>query len=96
MDTHEAVEGPFPMELDDGLKHWRVASHSGIGDHMLAGIVALGGTGPEQGTEVQGCSLSACDQHREGKRACTQTRTSVVAIFDFADLIDVSFAREIP
>jgi len=50
--AEEAVEGPFPMELDNGLRRGRGLPLGG--DDVLAGVVALGWTGPEQETAMEG------------------------------------------
>ena len=59
--TEEAVEGPFPMILHDGLKHGRFPSDAAVCDDVLADIVAIGGACPEQEAEVQGCRVSIMD-----------------------------------
>lgn len=48
LNAHEAVEGPFAMELEDGFEVGWVARDSLVGDYVLAGIVAFGGTIPQQ------------------------------------------------
>lgn len=49
--AHEAVEGPFSMELVDvGVEEGR-----GCGDDVLARVVAFGGAGPEKEAAVEGC-----------------------------------------
>ena len=40
----EAVEGPFPVELDDSY----ISCDALVGDYVLAGVVAFCGTVPEQ------------------------------------------------
>jgi len=45
---HEAVEGPFAVELKDWLAVWWVPRQSRVRHDVLAGVVAFGGAGPEE------------------------------------------------
>lgn len=53
--AEEAVEGPFAVELEDGLHVRRVAGEAGVGYDVLACVVAFGGTVPEKHAPVEGC-----------------------------------------
>jgi hypothetical protein len=44
LDAEEAVEGPFAVELDDGV----AGLDAGGGDDVLAGVVAFAGAVPEE------------------------------------------------
>lgn len=55
--AQEAVEGPFAMELEDRFDVRRFAREAPVGHDMLAGIVALCWTGPEQETVFKRCTL---------------------------------------
>lgn len=46
--AEEAVEGPFAVELKDGLEVGRVAREARVGDYVLAVVVAFGGASPEK------------------------------------------------
>ena len=48
LNPYEAVEGPFAVELENGLEVGWVASESLVGNYVLAGIIAFGGAGPQQ------------------------------------------------
>ena len=50
--AHEAVKGPLPVELDDGLG--RIAREAGVGDNVLASVVAFSWAIPEQETSAKG------------------------------------------
>jgi hypothetical protein len=61
--TEEAVEGPFAVELDDGLAVGRVAGFALVGYQVLAGVIAFRGTIPEEEAALEGCvvvSVSTC------------------------------------
>lgn len=47
LNAHEAVEGPFAVELLDRLKVWLLARETLIGDYVLAGVVAFGRAVPQ-------------------------------------------------
>lgn len=59
LDTKNAVERPFPMILNDGIHHRRVSGDSLVGDDMLACIIAIGWTCPEEKAEME----SWCESH---------------------------------
>lgn len=48
MYAQDAIEGPFAVKLENRLKHWRIAEDSPICDDMLAYVIAVGGTRPEE------------------------------------------------
>ena len=52
--AEEAVEGPFTVELEDGLEVGRFAFQALIGDDMLAGVVAFRRAGPEEEAALEG------------------------------------------
>lgn len=54
--AENAGEGPFPMELDDGL----VGGDAGGGDYALTGVVAFGGAVPEEEAVVKGYFWISC------------------------------------
>jgi len=54
--AHEAVEGPFAVELVDGLHVGRVAREALGGYDVLTRVVAFGGTVPEEQAAVEGCA----------------------------------------
>lgn len=54
--AHEAVEGPFAVELVDGLHVRRVARETLGGYDVLARVVTFGGTVPEEQAAVEGCA----------------------------------------
>ena len=56
LDAEDAVEGPFSVILHDGLEHWGVAGDAPVGYDVLAGVVAFGGTVPEEEAEMEGWS----------------------------------------
>ena len=58
LNPHEAVEGPFAVELDDRLEVRRFALDSLVGDYVLAGIVAFGRAVPEQDAVLQSCACA--------------------------------------
>lgn len=41
------------MVLEDRIQHWRVSRDATVCDDMLADIVAIGGTCPEDEAEVE-------------------------------------------
>ncbi|RBQ83266.1 hypothetical protein VDGD_20963 [Verticillium dahliae] len=49
--AEEAVEGPFAVELNDGQR----AVDTAVCDDVLAGVVAFGGTCPEEEAAVESC-----------------------------------------
>jgi len=51
--AHEAVEGPFAMELLDGLLVGYLAGEALFGYDVLAGVVAFGGAVPEEEPVVE-------------------------------------------
>lgn len=53
LDSEEALEGPFSVELDGGER--RGGREPLRGDDVLAGVVAFGGAGPEEEAVVEGC-----------------------------------------
>jgi hypothetical protein len=55
--AHEAVEGPFTVELVDGLHVRGIAGETLGGHDVLACVIAFGGTVPEEQTAVQGCAV---------------------------------------
>jgi hypothetical protein len=57
------VERPFAVELDDGLG--RGGGEAEVGYDVLAGVVAFGGTGPEEEAVEEG--WSACQFGRRGE-----------------------------
>ena len=57
----EAVEGPFAVELEDGFEVGWIAGEAGLRRDVLAGVVAFGGTVPEQETVLEGCCSSISD-----------------------------------
>ena len=52
--AQEAVEGPFAVELEDGLEVGRFAGEALGGYDVLAGVVAFGGAGPEEEAVLEG------------------------------------------
>jgi hypothetical protein len=52
--AHEAVEGPFAMELVDGLRVGWIVGKARVGDNMLTRVVTLGWTVPEEEAAVKG------------------------------------------
>lgn len=52
--AQEAVEWPLAMKLVYGLHVGRVARESLVRNDMLAGVIALSGTIPEQDAAVEG------------------------------------------
>ena len=50
--AQEPMKGPFAMELKDWLQVWWIACEPAIGDYMLACVVALCGTIPEEQPSV--------------------------------------------
>jgi len=52
--AEEAVEGPFAVVLDNGVRFGRGASEAGVSDDMLAGVVAFGGAVPEENAALEG------------------------------------------
>lgn len=53
--AHEAVERPFTVKLVDGLHVRRVAREPTVGYNVLACVVALGGTIPEEDAAMESC-----------------------------------------
>lgn len=51
--AHEAVKGPFAVELDDG----EVGGDARAGDDVLAGVIAFGGAVPEEEAAGQGWQM---------------------------------------
>ena len=51
--AEETVERPFAVELEDWLAVGRFASEAFVGDDVLAGVVAFGGTVPEEETMLE-------------------------------------------
>jgi len=49
--AEEAVEGPFSVELDDGLG----VEDTGIGYYVLAGVVAFGWAVPKEEAVEESC-----------------------------------------
>lgn len=54
--AEDAGEGPFPVELDDGL----VGSDAGGGDYTLAGVIAFGRAVPQEEAVVEGFLKARC------------------------------------
>ena len=52
--AQEAVERPFAVELEDGLKVGGFAGEAAGGGYVLAGVVAFGGAGPEEEAALEG------------------------------------------
>jgi hypothetical protein len=63
--AEEAVKGPFAVELHDGLP----LEDAGVGDYVLAGVVAFGGAGPEEEAmeERWERGLASCEWGRRGR-----------------------------
>lgn len=55
--AQEAVEGPFAVELEHGLAVGRVAGFAGVGDDVLACVVALGWAVPEEEPSLERCCI---------------------------------------
>lgn len=53
--AHVAIEGPFPVELKDGRSVRGIAGEAGVGDDVLAVVVAFGGTGPKEEAALESC-----------------------------------------
>lgn len=53
--AEETVKGPFAMKLKDGLTIGRFAGEAFVGDDVLAGIVAFGGTVPQEEAVLERC-----------------------------------------
>jgi hypothetical protein len=51
--SHKAMKRPFSMELKNRLSVWRISGHTLISHNVLAGVIAFGGTGPEEDTAVE-------------------------------------------
>ncbi len=82
------MEGPFAVELDDGER--RGGGLALGGDEALAGVVALGGAGPEEEAAVEG--WRGLVEGGEGWGGGERTDGGLVlrvgaAIFAFADLV---------
>lgn len=52
LDPEEAVEGPFAVELVDGVEVGVVASEARVRHNVLAGVFAFGVAGPEEEAAV--------------------------------------------
>lgn len=52
--AHEAVEWPLAVVLDDWLQHRRIPRDTLVRDDMLAHVVAIRGTRPEEEVEMEG------------------------------------------
>lgn len=50
--AHEAVEGPFAVELVDGARV-QGSGEEGVRDDVLTGVVAFGGACPEEEAAVE-------------------------------------------
>jgi hypothetical protein len=55
LDAQEAVEGPFAVELEDGLQVGGFAGEAAGGGYVLAGVVAFGWAIPEEEAALEGC-----------------------------------------
>ena len=65
--AHEAIERPFAVELVDRLHVGWVAGEAFRGDEVLAGVVAFGGTVPEEEATVEGWeTLDRCEEEGKG------------------------------
>jgi hypothetical protein len=62
--AHEAVEGPFAVELVHGL-----GRGAREGDDVLTRVVAFGGAGPEEETAVESCGM-ICKSNILFERMC--------------------------
>jgi hypothetical protein len=83
--AHEAVEGPFAVELVHGLHIGRVAGEALRGYDVLACVVAFGGTVPKEQAAVQGWwALDGVGEGLGGWR--TYGCWVIAAIGFFADL----------
>lgn len=65
--AQEAVKGPFAVVLNDRVGYVRGASEAGVGDDMLAGVVAFGGAVPEEDAPLEGWKMSDMLEEREGE-----------------------------
>lgn len=54
LDPKEAVEWPFPMELNDRIEHWWVTRQAPVGDDLLTCVVTFGRARPKEESEVEG------------------------------------------
>lgn len=61
--AQDTAEGPFAVELDDGLG--RGGGEADVGYDVLAGVVAFGGTGPEEEPVEEG--WSTCQLGKRGE-----------------------------
>ena len=52
LDTQDALKRPFPVELDYGIEHGRITRNPAVGNDMLAGVIALRRTVPEEETQM--------------------------------------------
>ena len=51
--AQKAEEGPFAVVLEDRFEHWRVSRDATVSDDVLADIVAIGGTRPEEKAQME-------------------------------------------
>lgn len=54
LDAQESVEGPLAVILHHGLQHRRISRDPPVRDDVLAHMVAIGGAGPEEESEMEG------------------------------------------
>jgi hypothetical protein len=53
--AEETVKGPFAVELEDWFAVGGFAGEAGVGDDVLAGVVAFGGAVPEEEAVLECC-----------------------------------------
>ena len=59
----KAVEWPFPVKLQDRLKHGRISRHAAVCNDVLAYIVAIRRASPEEQAEMKCCQVLLGEQY---------------------------------
>jgi hypothetical protein len=59
--AEETVKGPFAVELEDWFAVGGFAGEAGVGDDVLAGVVAFGGAVPEEEAVLECCVGWVCE-----------------------------------
>lgn len=83
--AQESVEGPFAVELEDGLTVWRVAGFSLVGYDVLADVVALRRARPQKEASLEGFARSG-HSYSFKKRTQSFIRIGLASLPQFASL----------